>query len=64
MTTTASGLLCSRVFHPREWQLASLHWPDAVRLSDLEERFVCPVCGHRGADARPLFEPSRMGTET
>jgi hypothetical protein len=39
-------------------------WPDAVRLSDLEERFVCPICGHRGADARPLFEPARMGTET
>src|SRR5882757_3520171 len=26
MTTTASGLLCWRDFHPREWQLASLHW--------------------------------------
>ena len=33
-------------------------WPDNVRLSDLEERFVCTVCGHRGADARPLFEPA------
>jgi hypothetical protein len=29
----------------------------------LEERFVCTVCGHRGADVRPLFEPARMGTE-
>ena len=37
-------------------------WPDNVRLSDLEERFVCTVCGHRGADVRPLFEPARMGT--
>ena len=35
-------------------------WPDNVRLSELEERFVCTVCGHRGADVRPLFEPSRM----
>src|SRR6202043_2990494 len=26
MTTTASGLLCWRDFHPQEWQLASLHW--------------------------------------
>src|SRR3954466_2355285 len=25
MTTTASGLLCWRDFHPQEWQLASLH---------------------------------------
>ena len=35
-------------------------WPDTVRLSDLEERFVCNVCGHRGADVWPLFEPARM----
>ena len=38
-------------------------WPDNVRLSDLEERFVCTVCGHRGADVRPLFEPAHMGTD-
>lgn len=37
-------------------------WPDRVRLSDLEPRFVCQTCGHRGADVRPLFEPARMGT--
>ncbi len=37
-------------------------WPDNVRLSDLEERFVCTICGHRGADVRPLFEPAGMGT--
>jgi hypothetical protein len=28
-----------------------------------EERFVCTVCGHRGADVRPLFEPGRMGID-
>ena len=33
-----------------------------VRLSDLEPRFTCRACGHRGADIRPLFEPARMGT--
>jgi hypothetical protein len=38
-------------------------WPDRVRLSDLEPLFVCKVCGHRGADVRPLFEPAIMGTE-
>lgn len=37
-------------------------WPDHVRLSDLEPLFICRVCGHRGADVRPLFEPPRMGT--
>jgi len=30
-------------------------WPDDVRLSDIEHRFICAVCGKRGADARPDF---------
>ena len=30
-------------------------WPDDVRLSDIEARFVCQACGKRGADARPDF---------
>lgn len=30
-------------------------WPDSVRLSDLEPKFTCQVCGHRGADIRPDF---------
>jgi hypothetical protein len=37
-------------------------WGDDVRLSDLEPKFTCKVCGHRGADIRPLFEPANMGT--
>jgi hypothetical protein len=37
-------------------------WPDKVRLSDLEPRFVCEACGTRGADIRPNFAPTRMGT--
>jgi hypothetical protein len=36
-------------------------WGDDVRLSELEPRFVCLACGHRGADVRPLFEQARMG---
>ncbi|TYL69949.1 hypothetical protein [Bradyrhizobium cytisi] len=28
-------------------------WPDHMRLSDIEERFVCSACGMRGADVRP-----------
>jgi hypothetical protein len=31
MTTTVSGLLCWRDFHPLEWQLASLHWSGRAR---------------------------------
>jgi hypothetical protein len=27
-------------------------WPDDVRLSDIENRFICTVCGKRGADIR------------
>jgi hypothetical protein len=38
-------------------------WDDKLRLSDLDERFVCTVCGHRDANIRPLFEPARMGTD-
>lgn len=36
-------------------------WPDRVRLSDLEPRFVCQVCGKKGAEVRPDFGPARMG---
>lgn len=31
-------------------------WPDEVRLSDLEPRFVCQGCAYRSADVRPDFE--------
>jgi hypothetical protein len=37
-------------------------WPDNVRLSDLEPRFVCQACGNGGAEVRPDFAPARMGT--
>jgi len=35
-------------------------WPDDARLSDIEERFTCRVCGKRGADVRPDFNWGRM----
>jgi hypothetical protein len=34
-------------------------WPDDVRLSDIEPRFVCTTCGKRGADVRPDFQLER-----
>jgi hypothetical protein len=28
-------------------------WSDDLRLSDIEQQFVCKACGKRGADVRP-----------
>ena len=42
--------------------IGSERWPDNVRLSDLEPKFTCKVCGQQGADVRPLFEYARMRT--
>jgi hypothetical protein len=36
-------------------------WPDHVRLSDLEARFVCQACGKKGADVRPDFNWNARG---
>jgi hypothetical protein len=36
-------------------------WPDHIRLSDIEDRFVCTVCGKRGADIRPDFHWDKPG---
>jgi hypothetical protein len=41
--------------------MSAEQWPDDVRLSDIEPRFVCKACGKRDADVRPHFEPARMG---
>jgi len=37
-------------------RLAADRWPDDVRLSDIEPRFVCAACGRRGADVRPDWD--------
>jgi hypothetical protein len=34
-------------------------WPDDLRLSDIEDRFICQACGKRGADIRPDFNWNR-----
>ena len=28
-------------------------WSDDLRLSDIEQQYVCQACGKRGADVRP-----------
>ncbi|CUT14375.1 hypothetical protein BF49_5455 [Bradyrhizobium sp.] len=36
-------------------------WADAVRLSDIEPKFLCTKCGQRGGKMRPKFGPANMG---
>jgi hypothetical protein len=51
------GLLiyCSDYKCSHSIALSADRWPDELRLSDLEPRFVCQACGKRGADVRPDF---------
>jgi len=43
-------------YHCSHWMAVNAdQWSDKTRLSDLEDRFVCTVCGQRGADVRPDF---------
>ena len=35
-------------------------WPDQVRLSELEPRFVCKVCGQKGALLQGGGEPTTI----
>jgi hypothetical protein len=37
-------------------------WPDELRLSDIEARFICSACGMRGTEVRPDFNWNRMAT--
>jgi hypothetical protein len=36
--------------------ISSDRWPDDVRLSEIEPRFTCNVCGSKGAEVRPHFD--------
>jgi hypothetical protein len=37
-------------------------WPDHLRLSDVEPKLTCSVCGKKGSEIRPDFPDARMGT--
>ena len=37
-------------------------WPDHVRLSDIEPKFICSARGWRRADVRPKFGQAKMGS--
>jgi hypothetical protein len=43
--------------------LSADQWPDDLRLSDIELRFVCKGCGRRGADVRPDFNWNKPPTD-
>ena len=46
---------CSDYQCSRSIAISGDPWPDEMRLSDLEPRFVCSACGKRGADVRSDF---------
>ena len=48
-------IYCSDYKCSHSTAISADQWPDHVRLSDLEARFVCKACGKRGADVRPDF---------
>jgi hypothetical protein len=35
-------------------------WPDELRISDIEDKFVCTACGVRGADIRPDWQSAEQ----
>lgn len=54
-----TGLLvyCSDYHCSNHTKIGADTWPDDVRLSDPEARFVRKGCGTRGADIRPNYPP-------
>jgi hypothetical protein len=56
-------VFCGDYYCAHSVVIEASRWADDVRLPDLEPKFTCPACGHRGADVRPLFDPARMGAE-
>jgi hypothetical protein len=57
------GLLiyCSDYGCSHSIAISADQWPDDLRLTDIEPRFVCQACGKRGADVRPKFPSTEMG---
>jgi hypothetical protein len=50
------GVRAILVYCPHSIAVMADHWPDDIRLSDIEARFTCSSCGKRGADMRPALE--------
>jgi hypothetical protein len=65
MTTTATGLLCWRDFHPQERQLASLHQITDEQIRDLawlQSAFLAVEAEHRRAERETLREEVQQRT--
>jgi hypothetical protein len=45
-----SDYKCSRLV-----TMSGGRWPEDLRFSDIEPRFIWSACGNRGADVRPDF---------
>jgi len=65
-STGVRGILiyCSDYKCSHAMAISADQWPDRVRLSDLEARFVCKACGKRGADVRPDFNWNKQPLAT
>jgi hypothetical protein len=48
-------IYCSDYKRSHHIAISADQWLDDVRLSDIEDRFVCKACGKREADVRPDF---------
>jgi hypothetical protein len=55
-------IYCSDYKCSHSIEMSADRWPDDLRISDIEDQFVCQACRKRGADVRPNFAPARMGT--
>jgi len=53
--TGVRGVLISYAdYECSHWiEISADQWPEHIRPSDLEPRFVCTACGQLGADVRP-----------
>jgi hypothetical protein len=52
---------CSHYRCSHSIALSANRWPDDLRLSDIEPRFICSACGRRGAEVRPDFNWNAKG---
>jgi hypothetical protein len=57
-------IYCSNYKCSHPTAISGDRWPDDVRHSDLEARFVCKACDKRGADIRLPFDRERMIPDT
>jgi hypothetical protein len=57
-------IYCADYHCSRSVALNADRWADDVRLSDIESRFVCAVCGQRCAEVRPDFGSIKKGAHS